>query len=71
LQGARDAAAQLAQGPSSLGAIRQLIARSADSILADQLDRERDTQHAMGKTADYREGVFAFLEKRPPRFEGR
>jgi 2-(1,2-epoxy-1,2-dihydrophenyl)acetyl-CoA isomerase len=71
MQHALEAAAQLAKGPLSLGAIRQLIARGADSALPDQLDLERATQRAMGNTADYREGVFSFLEKRPPVFQGR
>jgi 2-(1,2-epoxy-1,2-dihydrophenyl)acetyl-CoA isomerase len=65
------AASRLAAGPLSMGAIRQLIARSADSTLPEQLDHEREAQRRLGGTADYREGVFSFLEKRPPRFEGR
>ena len=36
-----------------------------------QLDLERDLQRQAGRTRDYREGVAAFLEKRPPAFEGR
>ena len=64
------AAAELARGPLSLGQIRRLIAQSLDNELPDQLALERDTQRAMGNTVDYREGVFAFIEKRPPRFIG-
>jgi 2-(1,2-epoxy-1,2-dihydrophenyl)acetyl-CoA isomerase len=71
LDEAMKTAAQLAKGPLSLGPIRQLIARSADSALAEQLALEKETQQTLGSSADYREGVFSFLEKRAPRFEGR
>jgi len=36
-----------------------------------QLDSERVLQRDAGRTADHREGVAAFLEKRPARFTGR
>jgi 2-(1,2-epoxy-1,2-dihydrophenyl)acetyl-CoA isomerase len=38
--------------------------------LEAQLDVERDAQRALGRTGDYKEGVAAFMEKRPAKFSG-
>jgi len=60
-----------AQPTYGLGLIKQAIHQSAVHTLDQQLDLERDLQRTAGKTADYAEGVRAFMEKRPPRFTGR
>lgn len=64
-------ARHLAQGPTSAYlAIRQAVSASFDSDLAGQLELEASLQGEAGQTADFREGVTAFLEKRHPRFTG-
>lgn len=65
-------AAQLAQGPTV--AYRQLktaIRGSFDNSLDEQLALEAQLQGKCGLTRDFQEGVVAFLEKRPARYEGR
>jgi 2-(1,2-epoxy-1,2-dihydrophenyl)acetyl-CoA isomerase len=69
---ARGIAAKLAQGPTlGLGLIKEALNRSLENGLDAQLDAERDLQRIAAKSADFREGVAAFLEKRPARFAGR
>jgi 2-(1,2-epoxy-1,2-dihydrophenyl)acetyl-CoA isomerase len=64
--------AGLAQAPTrGLAAIKQALQASAGNSLAAQLDLERDLQRTLGNGDDYREGVAAFVAKRPPRFTGR
>ena len=65
-------AASLAKGPTfALGLIRQL-ARNADRLpLTEALGAERVAQRDAGNTGDFKNAVFAFLQKRQPTFEGR
>lgn len=65
---ARHLAAQPTRG---LALIKQALNRSGANDLDRQLDLERDLQRIAGRTEDYREGVAAFLAKRPPQFKGR
>jgi 2-(1,2-epoxy-1,2-dihydrophenyl)acetyl-CoA isomerase len=61
---------QLAKAPTrGLAAIKRAL--YASGTLEEALDRERDLQRELGNSADYREGVDAFLAKRPPNFTGR
>jgi 2-(1,2-epoxy-1,2-dihydrophenyl)acetyl-CoA isomerase len=61
-----------AQAPTrGLAAIKHAIQASAANTLTAQLDLERDLQRALGNGEDYREGVAAFIAKRPPRFTGK
>jgi 2-(1,2-epoxy-1,2-dihydrophenyl)acetyl-CoA isomerase len=68
---AMELARRLAGGPASIGLTRQLMLRGLDTALAEQLASERSAQKTAGDTADFREGVAAFLEKRPARFTGK
>lgn len=69
---ARGLAVRLANGPTrAMGMIRQSVRRALADDLSDTLARERAHQKAAGETGDFREGVAAFMEKRPARYEGK
>jgi 2-(1,2-epoxy-1,2-dihydrophenyl)acetyl-CoA isomerase len=55
----------------AIGMTKRLLARSPTATLDDQLEWEAQLQTAATQTNDFREGVNAFLEKRPPDFRGR
>ena len=65
-------ARQLAAAPTrGLARTKQAMLERWDRTLEQQLDIERDYQRDLGHSADYAEGVAAFMEKRVPRFTGR
>jgi 2-(1,2-epoxy-1,2-dihydrophenyl)acetyl-CoA isomerase len=65
-------ATRLANGPTlAYGRIKSLLGGSGERTLAEQLDAEREAFLVSAASADFSEGVAAFLDKRPPRFTGR
>ena len=65
-------ARQLAAAPTrGLARTKQAMLAGWSRTLEEQLDAERDYQQELGHSADYAEGVAAFMEKRVPRFTGR
>ena len=68
----RARAGKLASGPTlAYGYTKQAIRESYGNTLEKQLLLEAQLQGKCGKSRDFREGVLAFLEKRPADYEGR
>lgn len=73
LMGAARATAERLAGlaPIALALTKRALQRAWDASLEDQLEAEAVLQGIAGASADHAEGIAAFLEKRPARFEGR
>lgn len=64
-------AGRLAKGPRSMGWIKRQFNRGMECTFEEILELEAYGQEAAGNTADAKEAITAFLEKREPNFTGR
>ena len=72
LEEANKFAAKLAAGPTgSIGRIKRMLNATFSNTLEEQLELEHECQIESGKSDDFKEGVAAFFEKRPPNFTGK
>lgn len=72
LDEAKQLAANLAAGPTaSIGRIKRMLNASFSNDLTAQLALEHECQIEAGKGDDFKEGIAAFFEKRPPNFSGK
>jgi len=63
---------ELANGPTvALSLIRKIVLGKPDNSFEDQLNLEFESQRIAGSAEDFKEGVTAFLEKRPAKFRGK
>jgi 2-(1,2-epoxy-1,2-dihydrophenyl)acetyl-CoA isomerase len=68
---ARAMAARLAKSPTaSIGRIKEMLNATFSHDLSAQLALEHRLQIDSGRSSDFKEGVMAFFEKRPPNFSG-
>jgi 2-(1,2-epoxy-1,2-dihydrophenyl)acetyl-CoA isomerase len=70
MTGAMEVATRLANGPKSLSLIRQAYWKTWSNSYEQQLELESDLQNQAGTSADFKEGVSAFLQKRDAEFKG-
>lgn len=69
---AAELAARLAAGPTlAIGLSKRLLQRSLESSIDTALEEEALAQTLVTQSEDTREGMAAFLQKRPPEFKGR
>ena len=71
MTGANALAARLAQAaPIALALAKRALNRALESGLEEALEFEAQLQSIAGRSNDHKEGVAAFVEKRPARFSG-
>ena len=59
------------KAPLALRTLKMVLNRGADAPLDTALELERKSYAWLRATHDYEEGVRSFLDKRPPKYEGR
>ena len=64
------AASLATQATRGFGLTKRAMLTSFSNTLDEQLEVEAQAMHEAGRTADYEEGVRAFLDKRTPVYRG-
>lgn len=63
--------ARLAAGPKAMGWVKRVVTRGLDQSLEEIMEAEASYQELAAETADAKEAMAAFLEKRTPKFAGK